>query len=174
MNTEFEIKVLDINTEHIKKLLNDKGFEDKGPVEFRRFVYDLPENNAWIRLRTNGQKTTLTYKRFESNSIDGVKELEVTVDNFENTNLLLNTLGYESKSYQENKRHLFVKDSLEVSIDEWPHIPPYLEIEGQDEASVQTMLEDLQLNTLRTTSETTSEVYKLYNLDIDSYKELTF
>jgi len=174
MNTEFEIKVLDINTDHVQTALQKAGFEDRGTVQFRRYVYDLDNKDAWIRLRTDGHKTTLTYKLFISDSIDGVKELEITVDDFEKTNELLNILGYKPRVYQENSRHLFVKDNSEVSIDAWPHIPPYLEIESKDKDSVKVMLQELELQDSRTTSETTAKVYQLYGLDIDSYNELKF
>ena len=38
------------------------------------------QENKWIRLRTNGIKTTLTYKDAESNTIDGTKEVEIEVE----------------------------------------------------------------------------------------------
>lgn len=174
MNTEFEIKILDIDVGSVVETLVKEGFHDKGSVNFRRYTYDLPQKEAWIRLRTDGTKTTLTYKMFVSNSVDGVKELEVTVDDFEKTHELLGILGYEPKNYQENKRHLFVKDDVEVSVDEWPHIPAYLEIEGRNELSVTDTLKQLQLTEHKTTSETTSKVYEMYGLDIDSYDRLTF
>jgi adenylate cyclase class IV len=49
--------------------------------------------NKWIRLRTNGEKATLCIKEiWDENKIDGVKELEIEVDNFEKTNQILETL----------------------------------------------------------------------------------
>ena len=38
------------------------------------------------------------------NEMFGYNDLTVTVDDFEKTNLILNELGYEAKSYQENRR----------------------------------------------------------------------
>jgi hypothetical protein len=46
-----------------------------------------------IRLRTDGKKTTLTVKHIiDSQAIDGMKEREVIVDDFDTTNDLLNQM----------------------------------------------------------------------------------
>ena len=65
MNTEYEIRVLEIDKEKLIKKLEELGAEFKGDNEQKRYVYDFnPINeNKWIRLRTNGRKTTLTYKK---------------------------------------------------------------------------------------------------------------
>jgi len=49
----------------------------------------------------------LTIKEIISDSIDGTKEIEVEVSDFEDTNLILEKMGYKFKSYQENKRTSF-------------------------------------------------------------------
>ncbi|USN54196.1 MAG: hypothetical protein H6765_06430 [Candidatus Peribacteria bacterium] len=62
---------------------------------FRRYVYDAKpvSYERWLRLRTDGSLTQLTFKHIVDESrIDGVKEWEVTVDDFDMTNLLLNQL----------------------------------------------------------------------------------
>jgi adenylate cyclase class IV len=61
---EYEIRVLEINKEEIQlklKQLNAVLIED---VFQKRYVYDFKPvvPNKWIRLRTNGVKSTLTIK----------------------------------------------------------------------------------------------------------------
>lgn len=65
MNTEYEIRVLEIDKEKLIKKLEELGAEFKGDNEQKRYVYDIipKEDGKWIRLRTNGRKTTLTYKK---------------------------------------------------------------------------------------------------------------
>ena len=67
-----------------KEKLNELGAVLVEDVFQKRYVYDFnPKNpNKWIRLRTNGTKTTLTIKNVETSKIDGTRELEVVVDDF--------------------------------------------------------------------------------------------
>ena len=57
----------------------------KGNFKQKRYVYDLrpAEKDKWIRLRTNGKVTTLTYKDIVSNTLDGTKEVEFEVEDFD-------------------------------------------------------------------------------------------
>ncbi len=106
MHIEYEIRVLEIDKkEIIKKLESLKAKKVFNNLQ-QRYVYDFKpkEENRWLRLRTNGVKTTLTIKDVSKKSIDGTKELEIIVDDFEKTNMILKELGYIPKGYQENKR----------------------------------------------------------------------
>ena len=153
MKTEYEIKVLEIDINKIINFLELLWAKKVGEYFQKRYVYDLNpvQNGKWIRLRTNGIKTTLTYKDIVSNTIDGTKEVEIEVDNFENTNELLNKIGCFSRSYQENKRIKYILDDVEIDIDSWPMIPTYMEIEGKNEEAVNNMLEKLNIAKKNTT-----------------------
>ena len=98
MKTEYEVKVLEVNRDEIVKKLEAMGALLVGEFNQKRYVYDLipKEEDRWIRLRTNGEKTTLTIKEIkDKNAIDGVFELEVEVGDFDKTNEILNLLGYK-------------------------------------------------------------------------------
>ena len=103
---EYEVRVLEINKDEIKKKLTELNAVLIEDVFQKRYVYDfkpvLP--NKWIRLRTNGSKTTLTIKDVESSKIDGTKEVEIEVSDFDTTNEILKELGYTPRGIQENKR----------------------------------------------------------------------
>src|SRR3989344_4452043 len=84
MDTEFEIKVLDIDLGKTQSLLRDLGFTEQSSLEFKRYIYPVKSNNrSWLRLRTDGKKTTLSVKEYTSDKVDGVKELEVVVSGLE-------------------------------------------------------------------------------------------
>ena len=85
MNTEYEVRVLEIDYEKIILKLKELGAEFKGEYNQKRYVYNtIPKcDGKWIRLRTNGKNTTLTYKSVEKQTIDGTKELEIEVSNFD-------------------------------------------------------------------------------------------
>ena len=116
----------------------------------------------------------MTIKEIHNDKIDGTKEIEIVVDNFEKTNLLLNKLGYLPKNYQENKRVSYKLDGVDIEIDFWPRIPPYLEIEGNSIKVVENIVNKLGFKMSQTTSINTIKVYKKYGIDINIIKELKF
>jgi adenylate cyclase class 2 len=88
-HTEYECTILDINKQDIISKLESLGAENKGEKLQRRYVYDYNpvDKNKWIRLRTNGKKTTLTLKEIkDKNAIGGTQELEIEVSDFDATN----------------------------------------------------------------------------------------
>jgi adenylate cyclase class 2 len=147
MQTEYEVKILDVDVEEIKKKLEGIGAEKYLEREMRRYVYDIDpaDQSRWIRLRDNGEKITLTIKKIENDNIDGTKEIEVKVDDFDKTNLLLNELGFFHKAYQENRRISYRLDGVKIEIDFWPKIPPYVEVEGASEEEIRKLLKCLAI-----------------------------
>jgi len=176
MTTENEIKILDIDKEKAERTLLELGFIKQEPQEFCRYTYDQEgsREGCWHRLRTDGKKTTITHKSFKKDVINGVQELEIVVDNFEKAHEMLLLLGLKEASFQENRRQRYLLGSVEVSIDEWPLIPAYLEIEAPTKEDVEKYLLKLNSDDKRTTSELTPYVYSLYGYRLDSYKHLAF
>lgn len=177
MKTEYEVRVLEINEEKMIKKLETLGATKVGEYEQKRYVYDvIPKNeHQWIRLRTNGKKTTLTFKNIEKTTVDGTKELEVEVSSFEDTNEFLERIGFKSKAYQENRRIQYILDGVELDIDSWPLIPIYMEIEGKSEEDVNSMIEKLDLENEKITALDVKGIYQeKYNIDIDEIPHLKF
>ncbi len=176
MSKEYEVTVLEVDDSFESKLVG-LGAKLVSDSRQRRYVYDVkPVNpNKWIRLRTNGKKTTLTVKEVkDKNEIGGTDEIEIVVDSFEGTNKLLESLGYVSRNYQENYRKMYVLNEVEISIDSWPMIPTYAEIEGKCEKDVLDVLELLGYTKRDYTTLDVVSIYKLYNIDIMKIKELRF
>ena len=177
MNTEYELRVLEVDIERLTNKLESLGAEKIGDWMQKRYVYDFTpkRENQWIRLRTNGKKTTLTYKNIEKNTVDGTKELEIEVLDFEKTNEMLEILGYKNKGYQENKRVRYSLGGVEIDFDTWPRIPTYMEIEGKDEEEIAKTLEVLEIPKDKVTALNCEDIYKeIYNINIDKIKNLTF
>lgn len=169
MHTEYEVRVLEIDKEKIIKKLEKLGAKKIADFDYKRRVYNFNPyvDNKWIRLRTDGSKTTLTIKELKSLEIDGTKETEIEVSDFEETNHILNELGVTAHTYQENKRTRYVLDNVELDIDTWPYIPTYLEIEGKSEEDVLKMIKTLELDEEKVTSIDVQGVFKeFYNIDI--------
>lgn len=178
MEKERELTVLDIYVDDFIKRLEELGAEKKGEFLQRRYVFDVkPVNpNKWIRLRTNGKKTTLTIKEIkDKNAIEGTEELEVEVADFDKTNEILNQLGYEARNYQENYRRIYLLNNTEISIDSWPLIPTYAEIEGKTNEDVEKVLELINTNNYQTTTYDVESIYReIYGINIKKIKTLKF
>lgn len=176
MKTEYEIRILEINVQEMIKKLERLGAEKVGEFDQRRYVYDIKpaDDNKWIRLRDDGYITTLTYKDVTKNTIDGTKEIEFEVEDFEKTNEFLEKIGFIHKCYQENKRIRYNLNGVEIDIDSWPLIPTYMEIEGESEKQVLQMIDLLEVDKEKVTTLNCQDIYEKYGIDIYSIKVLKF
>ena len=174
MHIEYEVRILDIDCDKFIKKLENVGAEFQGDYVQRRYIYDFNPiaSKKWIRLRTNGSKTTLTLKNVVSSEIDGTEELEIVVDDFERCNLILNELGYQSVSYQENRRIQYSLNGVEIDIDFWPMIPTYIEIEGASEEEVYDVLSLLGYSKNDATSLDVESIYLKYGINLKEINEL--
>lgn len=176
MQTEIEVKILEINVDEITSKLEALWAKKSWDKMQKRYVYDFSpkKGNSRVRLRTDGNKTTLTIKEIHNDEIEWTKELEVIVDDFEKTNLILEKLGYKNTWYQENKRTSYILDTCEVEIDSRPGIPAYIEIEAKSVAEVEATVKKLWFTMDQTTSINTIKVYQKYGIDISIMPELKF
>lgn len=174
MDTEYEVRILEIDHDKVVKKLEELGAVKTMDALQERYIYDvIPKNeHKWIRLRTNGTKTTLTIKDLEAKTIDGMKEIEIEVNDFKKTNILLENLGYKNKGFQQNRRVQYILDAVEIDLDHWPRIPEYMEIEGKNEESVMKMLEVLEIQKEKIVTLDVDSIYKYYG--IEEIKDLSF
>lgn len=177
MHLENEIRILEVDVDKLKDKLLNNGFEYISTNFQKRYVYDFNpiSPNKWIRLRTNGEKSTLTIKEIvDYSAVDGTKEWEIEVSDFNETNEILNQLGYYARNYQENKRIIFRKTGVEIVIDTWPLIPTYCEIEAESTEIIKQTLTELNIKEEDTTTLDVNSIYKKYGIDIKSIKYLKF
>lgn len=174
MHTEYEVRILEIDKERVIKRLEELGATFQWDRLQRRYVYDfIPKiDGKWIRLRTNGDMTTLTIKNVVSSEIDGTQEMEIKVDNFERCNLILKELGFEPKGYQENRRIQYMLNGVEIDIDFWPLIPTYMEIEGPSEEAVYNALSALGFDKGDIVTRDVERIYLDYGHKLDKIYDL--
>lgn len=150
MKNEIEVKFVNINIDDIRLRLTELGAILIQPMrDMQRVTIDTPElkkKDAFVRIRNEGDKTTITYKQFNSLSIDGVKEVEITVDDFDTAITLFKEAGLAYGSLQESRRETWKLDEVEIVIDEWPWLNPYIEIEAPSEDLVISTSEKLGFN----------------------------
>ena len=176
MNTEYEVRILEIDKNDFIKRLEQLGAKKEEYFFQRRYVYDFNPaiKGKWIRLRTNGRESTLTIKNIISPLIDGTKEIEIVVSDFDKCKYILNELGYHPKGYQENKRTRYYLDKVEIDIDTWPMLPTYVEIEGKSEEEVMTVVKKMGYNENEVTTLDVESIYKKYGYDVKKIDILKF
>ncbi len=139
MKAEIEVKFLDVSFDDIRAKLKELGGVCEQPMRLMRRVaihndYMRIGKDAFLRVRDEGYRVTLTYKQFDELSVDGAKEIEVEVNDYDTTVALLEQTGLRAHTSQETKRETWRLSGAEVMLDEWPWLKPYIEIEGESEA----------------------------------------
>ena len=149
MQIEYEATFANVDKDDIRKRLKAAGAVLLKP-EFmqRRRNFNLPKGNeiegGWLRVRNEGDKITMSLKVVNANNnIEDQKEICLKIDDFDNAQDFLMAIGCSKKAYQESLRELWNLDGVEVCIDEWPYLEPYIEIEGESETAVKNVSEKL-------------------------------
>lgn len=148
MEIEYEATFLKINKDSLRKKLKQVGAKLVKP-EFiqKRVTFNLPKGHenkdAWLRVRDEQDKITMTYKEIKGANIEDQKEINLIINNFEKGEDFLKTIGCQKKSYQETKRELWELEDTEICIDTWPFLESFAEIEGKSEEQVKKVSEKL-------------------------------
>lgn len=183
---EKELTFINIDTNLVKDKLLELGAQKIGDFHFKRIVFDYPDfkldkESAWVRLRDEGDKITLSFKQRLGDNLrdkltgdDGMYEREIIVSDFEATREILLKIGLIEKMYQENKRSKYILDGVECDIDTWPLLDPYLEIEGPDWDGVYQVVDKLGLKKDEAKKFSTTQIYRLKGLDDRNFTKLTF
>lgn len=176
MNSEYEVRVLDIDVDSFIKQIEKLGAIYVNKYEQKRYIYDFnPKiDNKWIRLRTDGFKTTLAIKEYQSDEIGGTKEIEIEVSDIEKTDEILNQLGYFKRSIQENKRIRYILNDVEIDIDTWPYLNTYVEFEGKNKESVQDLLKFLEIDENSITTMDAQDIYLANGFTLEDLNNLKF
>lgn len=140
MKTEIEVKFLNIDIDDMRETLKAAGAACEQPMRLmKRALIETEETktrDAYLRIRDEGDKVTATFKQFTEHSLTGAREREIIVSDFDETVAIFAEFGLHYHTFQESKRETWRLDDVEIVIDEWPWIPPYIEIEGESEVDV--------------------------------------
>ena len=161
MYNEYELRVLNVDREKFIESIENYGAKFINNYEQKRYVYDFNpiDENRWIRLRTDGRKTTLSIKEYIDASIGGIQEIEIEVSDMKKTDIILEKLGYHKRSIQENRRTRYILDNVEIDIDTWPYLNTYVEFEANNEEDIKKLLKKLKIDMKDTTTMNTQDIY---------------
>lgn len=113
----------------------------------RRYVFNLPTGHemqgGWLRVRDEGDKVTMSLKVVDGDRMENQKEICLTVDDFLAAKEFLALVGAQEKAYQETLREKWTLGEVELTIDEWPFLEPFVEVEGKSEEAVRAAVKML-------------------------------
>ncbi|PLX27901.1 adenylyl cyclase [Candidatus Parcubacteria bacterium] len=148
MKIEYEATFKEVNKEDIRARLEKTGAVLK-KKEFlqKRTTFNLGSykdgQHAWVRVRDEGDRITMSYKEVNGSKIEDQKEIELLVNDYQVAERFVLALGCEKKAYQETKRELWELDGVEIMIDTWPFLDPFIEIEGKTAEAVKDTVQKL-------------------------------
>ncbi|WP_328866014.1 class IV adenylate cyclase [Streptomyces sp. NBC_00304] len=164
MKHEYEAKFLAVDVDGLQAKLTALGAVQAFPrtlLTRKIFENDALEGGAWVRLRDEGTRSTLTLKQVtDSTTIDGTTEIETEVSDLHATAEILRNVGLREVRYQENYREEWRLGEVAFDFDTWPDLPTFVEIEGPDEASVRQASALLDLDYTEARFGSVDEIYK--------------
>jgi len=184
MKTEIEAKWLRIDLDEMRGKLEKAGAKlIHSERLMSRKTYDFPDRRlndigAWVRVRNEGDKVTMSFKQLNERSIVGMKEASILVDNQSEAEVFLTSLGLTQKSAQDTKRESWTLNGCEIELDTWPWIPSFLEIEGYSQEKIYETAEQLGLlmeDALYGGVEPAyQDVFNVTDKDVDSIDHISF
>ena len=165
MQVEIEAKFLGINHADLRIKLKELGAKQLYSQKLmRRRTFDyidksLDEKGAWVRLRDEGDKIELMLKQNLGKQLGNIRETPVLVTDYEAATEFLLSIGLIQKSEQESKRELWQLNDVEIMLDEWPWVKPFIEIEAQRPEAVKDAAQQLGLDWQAAIFDTVEPVY---------------
>jgi len=170
MEVEYEATFLDVDKSDIKNRLEKAGAKLMKP-EFlqKRVVFNLPKGHenkyTWLRVRDEQDKITMSYKEITGKNIEDQKEINLIINDFKAGEEFLKSIGCPMKSYQETKREIWELDGVEICVDEWPFLEPFVEVEGKSEKEVKAVSEKIGFDYSKALFCATTLIYSMkYNI----------
>jgi adenylate cyclase, class 2 len=151
MNIEIEARFVDIDKQKLIEKLIDLGAKNQKERILKEIIF-YDKANTWssegrfVRLRSNGDKTLMTYKQNKAQTIDSANEIEFAVPDIGLATQFLENIGLTAFRHQEKLRHTFTLNDVTIDIDTWPKIPTYVELEGPSEAAIKSVAQLLSFN----------------------------
>ena len=174
--TEFEAKFYPVDKEEFRKKLELIGAKKVIPErKMVRIVADWRDNpmlskKDCIRVRNEGGLVRLSFKSFAENAtkVTDQKEIETEVNDFYATVKILEKTGIKFNRRQETLREEWNYKGVQITIDTWPGLLTFTEIEGDSEESVKIMSAKLGFDWDKKLIMPASGVYaKVYGINED-------
>ena len=103
------------------------------------------ERNGYIRVRDEGNVIRLSLKKtaIEIGKLTDQKEIDVKVSDFNKTVKIIEATGVKFNTFQETLREEWEYKGAQITIDTWPGLSTYSEIETTSEEKVKEIADEL-------------------------------
>ncbi len=170
MGKESEVAILDIDRKEVARRLRELHAKRTGTYAFRRMEFllrgSVKGTHSWGRVRTDGKETTITLKEMHGKGgFTSMNEYEVGVDDFEEAMRMMDRLVRPKlATYFENTREAYSLGRAQVTIDKWPEIPAFVEIEAPTMDEVKKAYRLLGIKGRLVGNSPIHKIYDLYGL----------
>ena len=183
MAKEIELPVYGVDPDALRKRLEEMGAKLAGKHQFRRFNFQAREPvgkgnseyyTKWIRVRTDGSKSTVTLKEQKGKGIEGRTEYEVEVSDFELTARIMRRLIPDAAvDYFENYREEYSLGEFTIELDKFPMLEYSMEIEGPSKDAVEGLYAKMGVKgeIEANKSVPTDEYYRIHGSDYSKLQE---
>jgi predicted adenylyl cyclase CyaB len=138
------------------------------------FIHPHDGNKTYIRIRDEGYKCTMTTKT-KSNKSKFFIENEIIIDNFNQAEQILYSIGCKKKYYYEKIREIWKIKDTEIIFDIGPGVPEIMEIEAKNKRKLDYIVKclDIKKNIINN-SKYVNKYKELYNFYVPPGIDLTF
>lgn len=171
MAKEREVMILDVNKGEVAKRLRDLKAKHVGVHKYKRMEFllkgDVHGSHSWGRVRTDGKVTTITIKELHrGKSFIPTDEYEVETNDFNGTvRIIRRLINSGIVLYFENERDAYTLGNAHITIDKWPQIPHFVEIEAPSMKEVKGAYKLLKIHGKLAANTPIHTLYKSYGLD---------
>ncbi len=176
---EIEVKVLDVDTDEVRKTLKSFGCSPVKMEQQENYIYSLPENmshiKGYVRIRKvkslldGSIKNILCIKKLLSqDTVKSCEEHETEVSSFGACSSFLEALGLQFLGKKNKQRESYMFNDTLIEIDVWDkaYFPePYIELEGESSERIYETLTLLGIPHEKATSLCLEEIKKLRGLE---------
>lgn len=180
MDTEFEAKFYPVDKEKYRQKLRLIGAKLIIPerkmirIVGDRWVNPAFKKNDYIRVRNEGNLVRLSYKTTadENGKLTDQKEIDVEVSDFDKTVEILKLAGIKFNRIQETLREEWEYKGAQITIDTWPGLLPYTEVETDGEDKVKMLALELELNWEKRIITAAPEIFvRVYQINLEEVLE---
>jgi len=162
---EIEVKILEIDIKKARNRLDSFADKISDRVLLTTVTFSNPYNSATVRARIIGNETLFTVKvPVPDREFKVRREYETKVNDFKTLKKQLEALGFTAVMLQEKKRTTYEYGHSEIVIDEYPKMPPYIEIEGA-KSEIKEIVGKLGRKMEDTTKESVYVLFRRYGVD---------
>lgn len=170
--TRYEAKFYPVVRDEMRAKLTALGVKQILPErKMRRSLLQQYQNTQlkcdYIRIRDEGNVTrisAITHAK-EGGLISDRKQIDIFTSSYEESIKLFQSMGFTFDTYQEMLREVWRLENVEMKIDTWPGLQPFMEIHAGSEEQVKLVAEKLGFNwERRVITDVTSIFMKVYHL----------